>query len=101
MQLAQTQYGSNVVERCLEGVERAWVLEELVYRFEVPSKEAPQWMPQLLQDRYANYVIQKALRSCRDPAERHRISGVVRPYLGVLQREGELVMQKWTQLVTT
>ena len=58
-------------------------------------------VPQLLQDRYANYVIQKALRSCRDPSERHRIGNVVRPYLHVLAREGDLVMQKWSQLVTT
>jgi hypothetical protein len=71
VQLAMHKYSSNVVEKCAlwAGGERASLVDELFF--------TPGALPLLLQDSYANYVIQTALQSAH-PRDKPRLVQVIR-----------------------
>ncbi len=76
--LSVQKFSSNVVEKCLELASdkmRAKVVEELVNM---------ERLPRLLQDPYANYVIQKALTVCKK-AQFERLVNVIKPHLVALR----------------
>ncbi|XP_024375670.1 uncharacterized protein [Physcomitrium patens] len=76
--LAMQKFSSNVVEKCLKlGVEehRGRLVRELT---------ASSRLGQLLQDQYANYVIQSALSVCKGPLHAGLVDAI-RPYLPALR----------------
>jgi hypothetical protein len=76
--LSVQKFSSNVVEKCLELASdkmRAKLVDELVN---------PERLPRLLQDPYANYVIQKAL-SVSKKAQFERLVAVIKPHLAALR----------------
>ncbi|KAG0593914.1 hypothetical protein M758_UG031000 [Ceratodon purpureus] len=76
--LAMQKFSSNVVEKCLKlGVEehRGRLVRELT---------ASSRLGQLLQDQYANYVIQSALAVCKGPLHAGLVDAI-RPYLPALR----------------
>lgn len=91
--LAMHKYSSNVVEKCAlwAGAERRLILDELFFS---PS------LPALLQDSYANYVVQTALQSAH-PRERRRLVMQVRPHLAVFRapHTAPAVFAKWTSIL--
>lgn len=75
--LAVQKFSSIVIEKCLEYTESAQqmqIINELVN---------PQKLPRLLQDPYANYVIQKALSVTRQE-NFQKVVEVIRPHLETL-----------------
>jgi hypothetical protein len=72
------KFSSNVVEKCLELANdklKVKMIEELIN---------PERLPRLLQDPYANYVIQKAL-SVSKKAQFERLVAVIKPHLLALR----------------
>jgi hypothetical protein len=77
--LSMQKFSSNVVEKCLKlGVEepRSRLVRELT--------TSPH-LGQLLQDQYANYVIQSALSVCKQGALHSGLVDAIRPHLPALR----------------
>ena len=91
--LAMHKYSSNVVEKCAlwAGAERKALIDELFFSTSLPT---------LLQDSYANYVVQTALQSAH-PRERRRLVQQVRPHLAVFRGPGTTpaVYAKWSAIL--
>jgi hypothetical protein len=91
--LAMHKYSSNVVEKCAlwGGNERKVLIDELFFS---PS------LPTLLQDSYANYVVQTVLQSAH-PRERRRLVLQVRPHLAVFRspQTAPAVFAKWNSIL--
>lgn len=75
--LAVQKFSSIVIEKCLEYTEAEQQME-IITELVNPSK-----LPRLLQDPYANYVIQKALSVTRQE-NFQEVVGVIRPHLASL-----------------
>lgn len=76
--LSVQKFSSNVIEKCLELANdkmRGKVVDELINMDR---------LPRLLQDPYANYVIQKAL-SVSKKSHMDRLVAVIKPHLGALK----------------
>jgi hypothetical protein len=76
--LSVQKFSSNVVEKCMELADdemRGRLVEELVN---------VERLPRLLQDPYANYVIQKALQISKK-AQFERLVAVIKPHLSALR----------------
>lgn len=94
VRLARHKYSSNVVEKCIVWAshDRRLITDEL-FQSEL--------LPQLLQDSYANYVIQTALQSA-DKADVHDLIAAVKPHLAVFNERSTptAVFVKWNLLLT-
>ena len=77
--LATNKFSSNVVEKCLKTSTPE--IRTLLYQ-ELTSN--PQHLPRMLQDQYANYVIQTAF-GIANPQEFQMLSNAVRPFLSVIK----------------
>lgn len=76
--LAVQKFSSNVIEKCLQNADddiKVCIIDELI---------DPQRLPRLLQDPYANYVIQKALSVTKQERFNYLIE-LIRPHVRALR----------------
>jgi len=78
LELSTQKFSSNVIEKCLivgDGPTRSWMISEILLN---------EGLPTLLQDPFANYVIQTAL-NVSESDQHHQLVEAIRPHLPLLR----------------
>jgi hypothetical protein len=76
--LSCNKFSSNVVEKCIKGC------QEDIRQLLIDELTDAQYLPQLLQDGFANYVLQTAI-TVASPSQYQQISEAVRPLLHLVR----------------